>query len=120
MAKPKLLYYEILQYQESTLALLRKHFEIVSLASPKEDNEFILKQVDVAMAPLGFSFKKEKIDKFSQLKVIASSTLTVPHIDSETAEQRGIKVLSLGDEKELLASICCSVFSHASTVLPPM
>jgi D-3-phosphoglycerate dehydrogenase len=100
-----LLYYDILQYQDATLKLIEKNFDVKNLPDPNHDTDEVLKSVEVAMAPLGFEFDRGKIDRCPNLKMIASSTLSVPHIDVEYANSRGIKVCYLGDQNELLKTI---------------
>ena len=100
-----LLYYDILQYQDATLKLIEKNFDVKNLPDPNHDTDEVLKSVEVAMAPLGFSFNREKIDRCTNLKIIASSTLSVPHIDIEYAHSKGIRVCYLGSEKDFLETI---------------
>lgn len=101
----KLLYYDILEYQESNLKLLRDHFEVVTLPNPTADTDEILSSIDVALAPLGFDFGREKIDRMPLLKVIGSNTTGEPHIDREYAEGKGVDVFSLKYDQQFLATI---------------
>ena len=101
----KLLYYEILQYQPAVLKLIKDNFQVESLPDPSHDNDEVLQNAEVIMAPLGFEFDRGKTDRCPNLKIIASSTLSVPHIDVEYANSRGVKVCYLGDQKELLKTI---------------
>jgi D-3-phosphoglycerate dehydrogenase len=102
---PILRYYELLRYQPESLALLHARFKVMAAATPDDDRPDDLKDVDVLLAPLGFVWGKEKIDQAPRLKVIASNTTGVPHIDVEYARQRGIRVVSLKDETAFLKSI---------------
>ncbi|MBI3825256.1 MAG: hydroxyacid dehydrogenase [Candidatus Rokubacteria bacterium] len=103
--RPRVLYYEGLRFQPENLALLRAHFDVVALPSPEHDTDDVLAAVDVAFAPLGYHFGKERIDRASRLKVIASNTTGTPHIDVDYAEQRGVRVISLKHEGEFLRTI---------------
>lgn len=103
--KAWLLYYDVLRYEPATLEALEQYFDVVRLPHPDADTDAVLESAEVALAPLGFPFGREKIDRSPALKVIASSTLTVPHIDIEYARSRGIEVCWLGAETELLATI---------------
>ena len=106
MAKRRLLYYDILQYRPSVLERMHEKFHVVSLPDPAHDTDDVLQGIDVSLAPLGFPFDKAKIDRCSNLKIIASSTLSVPHIDVEYAGKKGIQVCWLSeDQKEFLATI---------------
>lgn len=105
MSKPRLLYYEILNYQDSVLKLMHDNFEVIALPDPNHDNDDMLRTIEIAMAPLAYEFGKDKINHCPNLKLIASSTLSIPHIDMVYAESKGIKVCSLADEKEFLYSV---------------
>lgn len=104
-SKSRLLYYNILQYQPENIKLLHNHFNVISLESPDYDTPDILSIVDVVIAPLGYYFGREKIDNAPNLKIIASNTTGIPHIDVDYAEKRGIHVLSLKGQTEFLKSI---------------
>ncbi|HJR77240.1 MAG TPA: NAD(P)-dependent oxidoreductase [Nitrospiraceae bacterium] len=98
-------YYELLRYQPESLALLHARFKVMSAATPDDDRPGDLKDIDVVIAPLGYFWGQEKIDQAPRLKVIASNTTGVPHIDVAYAETRGIRVVSLKNETAFLQSI---------------
>ena len=98
----KALYYKILNYQPCNIKILNDNFEIVTLDSPNDDTDKVLKDIEIAFAPLGYKFNNDKIDKMPKLKVIASNTTGEPHIDREYAESKKIKVISLKNEQEFL------------------
>lgn len=103
--KPKLLYYDDLNFRQENLDLLDEHFEVVKLNNPGEDDQKVLDLIDVTFAPLGFYCGAEKMDRCPNLKVVASNTTGTPHIDCEAAKARGIKVVSLKEESEFLSTI---------------
>ncbi|RJR38298.1 MAG: hydroxyacid dehydrogenase [Desulfobacteraceae bacterium] len=103
--KPKALYYDILKYHESSLALLKEHFDVVTLPDPSFDRPDLLSGVEALIAPLGFDCGREKIDACPDLKVIGSNTTGEPHIDRVYAESKGIRVVSLMNDHEFLSSI---------------
>lgn len=103
--KPRLLYYKTLNFQQSNLALLNENFEVVVLEDPSADNKFDLADIVVSFAPLGFYFDAKKMDRMPALKVIASNTTSVPHIDENAAAERRIRVISLREEIAFLKSI---------------
>jgi D-3-phosphoglycerate dehydrogenase len=106
MEKAKtLLYYSILSFQPDNIKMLKCHFNVVTLPDPSYDSKEILKKVEVAFAPLGHYFGSEKIDSCPKLKIIASNTTGVPHIDVPYAEAKGIRVISLQNQKEFLRDI---------------
>ncbi len=100
------LYYDILQYQEATLRLIEQNFNMKNLPDPDYDTDDVLGDIEVAMAPLGFPFDRKKIDRCPILKIIGSSTLSIPQIDVNYAESKGIKVCFLDNQqKRFLESI---------------
>lgn len=101
----KAVYFKILEYTSDNLALLRRGFEVIELDSPHDLTDHILEKVDVLFAPLGYYFDATLLGKCSRLKVIATNTTGVPHIDVEYAETHGIQVISLKEERNFLASI---------------
>ena len=103
--KPVLLYYDVLRYRPSTLATLDEHFQLVRIPDPRHDTDELLAEVEVATAPRGHAFDRRKIDRCPRLRVIASSTVSVPHVDVTYAELRGVRVCSLEGEREIVASI---------------
>ncbi len=103
--KPRLIYYSILSYQADNLLLLNDKFDLVTLKNPNFDNDFELGLADVILAPQGYFFGREKIDKCKKLKIIASNTISHKHIDFEYAESQGIKIITLKNDKEFLNTI---------------
>ena len=105
MEKYKLLYYSMLQYQNDTLALLHENFDVIDRENPSYDSDGLLATIDVVLAPLGYFFGREKIDKCISLKVIGSNTTGHPHIDVEYARAKGVSVVTLKYEREFLDTI---------------
>ncbi|MBW1783800.1 MAG: hydroxyacid dehydrogenase [Deltaproteobacteria bacterium] len=106
MSKHRILYYEILQYLPEVVDAMEQSFVVTRLTDPGHDTDNILRDVEICMAPLGFPFDRAKIDRCPNLKVIASSTLSVPHIDVEYAAKKGIRVCWLSEaHKGFLATI---------------
>lgn len=58
-----------------------------------------------ALIGLGLNFNKEVLDKAKKLKVIATATTGLDHIDVEEAKKKGITIISLRGETEFLNSI---------------
>jgi phosphoglycerate dehydrogenase-like enzyme/CMP-N-acetylneuraminic acid synthetase len=105
MAKALLLYYQMLHYQPESLMLLHEHFEVVERDTPALDDDALLADVQVVLAPMGHFFGPAKIDKCRALKVIGSNTTGHPHIDVEYARAKGIAVVTLKEEREFLDTI---------------
>ena len=105
MNKPRLVYYDVLQFQPENRHLLDSHFAVSTLPSPDADTPDLLAQADVCFAPLGYYFGREKIDACKRLQVIASSTTGEQHIDVTYATGRKIAVFSLKGERAFLRQI---------------
>jgi phosphoglycerate dehydrogenase-like enzyme len=105
MAKPKALYFEILGYTAANLELLRSSFEVVMLPDPAKCTDAALAPVEVAFAPLGYRFDAGFMQRAPKLRVIATNTTSVPHVDVAAARARGIEVISLAGDSEFLESI---------------
>ena len=112
MGKPRLLYYDVLEYDAESLATLDAEFDVIHLRTPDEDRPEVLQGIDAMIAPLGFDCGKAKIDACPKLKAIGSSTTGAPHIDRKHAEEKGVKVIFLGPETEFLDTITCTA-EHA-------
>lgn len=65
----------------------------------------IILDYDIILVGLGLNINKEVIDRSAKLKVIATATTGLDHIDTTYAESKGIKVLSLRGETEFLDAI---------------
>lgn len=105
MAKARLLYYSMLQYQLETLALLHEWFDVVELENPSQDSDDVLAGIEVLLAPLGYFVGPEKIGRCPRLRAIGSNTTGHPHIDVEHARSKGIAVVTLKEEREFLDTI---------------
>jgi D-3-phosphoglycerate dehydrogenase len=67
--------------------------------------EEIIDEYDVAVIGLGLNFDKKVIDAGKNLKIIATASTGTDHIDINYAEKRGIKVLSLKNDRNFLDTI---------------
>ena len=105
MPRSNALYYTILQYQPENLRLLRANFNVTECARPVDEDPAILAAADLCFAPLGYRFNSSRMDAFPRLRVIASNTTSVPHIDIAEAARRGIQVIALHDDKAFLETI---------------
>ena len=103
--KPTILYYDVLKYHEQALAFMREHFEVLALPDPGHDTDQALERAEVLMAPLGFPVDRAKLDRCPNLRVVGSSTLSLPHVDVDYASKKGIPVAYLGEEREYMWSI---------------
>ena len=99
------IYFEELQYQETSLKRLEREFVLNIQESPHFVETCDLDLVNVVFAPLGYQWDGEFFDKCPNLKVIASNTTGCPHIDLFAAQQRGVDVVTLKDEQAFLEKI---------------
>ena len=103
--RPNALYYSVLEYQSENLAVLRDHFHVTECYCPTEDDTDTLATTELCFAPLGYWFDADKMDACPRLRVIASNTTSVPHIDMAGAATRGIKVVALHEDQAFLETI---------------
>lgn len=101
----KALYFDILNYHRDNLAVIKKHFELFIYPNPSSVPEGVLSKINVVFAPLGYSFGKKFMDSACSLKVIATNTTGTPHIDTDYAKKKKIKVVSLAGHTKFLNTI---------------
>jgi D-3-phosphoglycerate dehydrogenase len=90
----KLLNTEPERFSGESVSLLRSRFEYCELPSGCELMEYV-GDCDIILTKLAFSIDRSIIDAARRLKVIATPTTGLTHVDTEYAESRGISVLSL-------------------------
>jgi len=66
---------------------------------------FVMKLSDILVVRLGYQIDRRWIDKMPNLKIIASNTTGLNHIDVDYAEKRGIKIISLRGKTGFLKNI---------------
>src|SRR3990172_4915179 len=101
----KLLYYDVLQYQPENIAFMEAQFQVLRLPNPDHDTDDVLASADVLLAPLGWRVDANKLDCCQRVKVIASNTTSIAHIDTDAAKARNIWVVALHDQQAFLRSI---------------
>ena len=65
----------------------------------------ILCSADILVVKLGMQISKKVLERLPDLKIIATSTTGLNHIDLEEAESRGIRIVSLRGEVKFLKTI---------------
>jgi len=65
----------------------------------------ILPNYDVFLVGLGLRFHKSELERAKNLKVLATATTGLDHIDTEHARKKGVHVVSLRGENEFLDTI---------------
>ncbi|MCF8106054.1 MAG: hydroxyacid dehydrogenase [Desulfohalobiaceae bacterium] len=101
----KAIYFDILNYTGENLSLLQDSFDLIRLEDPSQLRPGHLAEASLLFAPLGYFFGREFFEKAPCLRVIASNTTGVPHIDEQAAAERGIRVFSLKGETGFLERI---------------
>lgn len=105
MQKPTALYYDILNYQPENIALLEEYCELIRLPDPSHDHEMAMSVANILFAPLGYEVTSKRLQSFPRLKVVASNTTGIPHIDLDAVTAKGGKVCALHDEQDFLNTI---------------
>ncbi|MEK7208926.1 MAG: NAD(P)-dependent oxidoreductase [Patescibacteria group bacterium] len=86
-------------------AVLAPLGEVVEQTPTQKTLADVLADCDVALVGLGLHLDAAALAAAKKLKVIATATTGLDHLDLAAAAARGIEVLSLRDEKEFLNSI---------------
>lgn len=107
--KPVLVYDELFGYLPEVLELLDARFERVSAPEPAAASDADLARAEVLLAHLKHPVDRALLDRCPRLKVIASSTLSVPHVDTAEAARRGVAVVHLGGEREFMWKVTPTV-----------
>lgn len=103
--KPKVIYYECLNYQKKSIDLLNKIFNLEVLKKPSLDDYEIIGDAEAIFCPLGYLFNKERLQKYKKLRVLGSNTTGHPHIDIAFCKKKNIKVVTLKNKKKFLKKI---------------
>ena len=85
--------------------ILEKAGEVDYLNLAQDEFEEKIVSYDAAVLGLGLNLNEEVLRKAKNLKVIATATTGLDHIDLKTAQEKGIEVLSLKGEEEFLKTI---------------
>ena len=91
-------------YSEKAKAMLRKIGPVFSWAEIKNRKD-ILATADIVAVKLGIKISKTFLDCLPGLKIIATSTTGLNHIDIKAAARRGINIISLRGETKFLRTI---------------
>ena len=87
--------------------ILEETGDISDFSEERQQNVFDekIENYNVVLLGLGLTMRKETIDRAKNLKIIATATTGLDHIDVDYAKSRGIEVLSLRGETEFLDTI---------------
>ncbi|MCF8037722.1 MAG: hydroxyacid dehydrogenase [Desulfohalobiaceae bacterium] len=101
----KAIYFDILNYTRENMRLLENRFDLIRLQDPSFLTDALLQEACVLFAPLGYFFGADFFQKTPRLKVIASNTTGIPHIDESAAADFGVRIFSLRGETDFLEKI---------------
>jgi len=101
----KIVYFTILNYQQSSLELLSTIGNVVEVPDPTCMDDQLLSAVNVIFAPMGYFWGKKFFENCPQLKFIVSNTTGHPHIDIQEAQRAQIEVITLKNDNEFLDRI---------------
>ena len=87
----KILITEPQDYSPKAIEIYKSLGEVVLGGEPTVDTEIVVVR-------LKYKIDKSWMDKMPNLKIIASPTTGLNHIDIVEAEKRGIKIISLNDD----------------------
>ena len=106
--KPLAVYFSILQFKHQILNFCRELIRSALLSRRNMDEE-TLGRANLIFAPLGYLFDHTFFSKTPSLKVIASNTTGIPHINLEAAKEHGVEVVALHDDSDFLSRITPTV-----------
>lgn len=98
-------YFEVLEYTSDNLRVLSNRFDLRRLSDPSALTDEVLAEAELLFAPLGYRFEESLFRRCPKLRVVATNTTGVPHIDVEAARRQGITVISLQDAPDFLETI---------------
>lgn len=92
-------------FSEKAREILTLLGEVTYAETTNETIAHYIGEVEVLLVGLGTVYSKEVLESAIHLKVIATATTGLDHIDLEYAKERGITILSLKGENEFLDTI---------------
>jgi D-3-phosphoglycerate dehydrogenase len=104
-AKPTLVMSESVGFAPEALSLLRRHFNVKMLDADRQGLLAAVRRADVLWVRLRHRIDAGILASAPKLKVIASPTTGLNHIDQDETEKRGINILSLRGETEFLREV---------------
>ena len=92
-------------YCDAARAVLQSFAEVIDFEGDREQLRSQLSQVDGLIVRLGYHLDEEMLPDEGRLRVIATATTGLNHIDLVAAAEREISVISLKGEVEFLSNI---------------
>ncbi len=100
--KKKILYFEELDFQLSSLKKLKSKFNIISYKNLKKKE---LEKIISIIIPMNNFYGKKFFSKFKNLRSVLSPTTGNIHIDLDYLEKNKIRFINLGNQKKELNNI---------------
>lgn len=91
-------------YSDKAIRVLKKLGPVYAWSDAAKKPS-IRRSADILVIKLGMRISKKVLDCLPDLKIIATSTTGLNHIDLAEAEERGIRIVSLRDEAKFLQKI---------------
>lgn len=91
-------------YSLQAIAALKKLGPVLAWDEARRQ-PVVLKRAEILVVKLGMKISKKVMDLLPNLKIIATSTTGLNHIDLGEAKRRGIKIISLRGETKFLRGI---------------
>lgn len=92
-------------YTEEAKDILKKVGNVDYKNPTQEELENIVSEYDILVVGLGLNMNKSVLENATNLKIIATATTGLDHIDIKMTGEKNIKVLSLKGENEFLDTI---------------
>lgn len=92
-------------FADEAKKMLESQGEVTYTTPSQEELEKIVKDFDILIVGLGLNINKAVIDAGPKLKIIATATTGLDHIDVAYAKEKGIEIISLKDDLEFMKRI---------------
>ncbi|MFH1662278.1 MAG: NAD(P)-dependent oxidoreductase [Candidatus Falkowbacteria bacterium] len=93
------------KYTEKAESILEEMGEVDCMDLTRDELEENINNYNILVVGLGLNIDKKIIDKAENLKIIATATTGLDHIDVEYAREKEIEIISLKGEDEFLNTI---------------
>ena len=91
-------------YSKQAIDILKEVGEVILLENPHLFGK-LLSNIDILVIKLNFIIDRKVMEKGPKLKIIATSTTGLNHIDLDFAKERGIEIISLRGQKDFLQNV---------------
>lgn len=105
--KDSVIYFECLGYTSESMEEMRRYFCVKSFMTPDSSEylEYKDSAIKAIFCPLGYRFGKIECERFPNVRVFASNTTSIPHIDEMFCKENGVQICALHNKQEFLDRI---------------